>query len=89
MSPPPPGESQAAVYRDRVLDQLAARGFDIRGQIDVEKVLTAIQGDPCGKDATVIGEVVADHPGKVFMKTRIGGIRIVDMLTGEQLPRIC
>ena len=56
---------------------------------DVEKVLTAIQGDPCGKDATVIGEVVADHPGKVFMKTRIGGIRIVDMLTGEQLPRIC
>jgi hydrogenase expression/formation protein HypE len=56
---------------------------------DVDEVLTAMQGDPCGKDATVIGEVVADHPGKVFMKTRIGGTRIVDMLTGEQFPRIC
>jgi hydrogenase expression/formation protein HypE len=56
---------------------------------DVDEVLTAMQKDPCGKDATVIGEVVADHPGKVFMKTRIGGTRIVDMLTGEQFPRIC
>ncbi len=56
---------------------------------DVGKVLAAVQEDPCGKDATIIGEVVADHPGKVFMKTRIGGTRIVDMLTGEQLPRIC
>ena len=36
-----------------------------------------------------IGEVIDDHPGRVFMKTRIGGERIVDMLTGEQLPRIC
>jgi hydrogenase expression/formation protein HypE len=32
---------------------------------------------------------VADHPGRVTMQTRIGGNRIVDMLTGEQLPRIC
>jgi len=32
---------------------------------------------------------VADHPGRVLMKTRIGGSRIVDMLAGEQLPRIC
>jgi hydrogenase expression/formation protein HypE len=56
---------------------------------DVGNVLAAMQRDPWGKDATVIGEVVADHRGKVFMKTRIGGTRIVDMLTGEQLPRIC
>ena len=42
-----------------------------------------------GKNAVIIGEVVAEHPGKVFMRTRIGGVRIVDMLTGEQLPRIC
>jgi hydrogenase expression/formation protein HypE len=54
-----------------------------------DAVLKTIQSDPCGKDATVIGEVVADYPGKVFMKTRIGGKRIVDMLAGEQLPRIC
>ena len=55
----------------------------------VDAVLKAIQSDPRGKDATVIGEVIADDPGKVFMKTRIGGKRIVDMLAGEQLPRIC
>ena len=52
-------------------------------------VLKAIQSDPYGKDAAVIGRVVDDSPGKVFLKTRIGGKRIVDMLAGEQLPRIC
>ena len=54
-----------------------------------DAVLKAIKSDPYGKDAAVIGEVVDDHPGKVFLKTRIGGKRIVDMLAGEQLPRIC
>jgi hydrogenase expression/formation protein HypE len=52
-------------------------------------VLAAIQQSPYGKDACIIGEVIADHQGRVFMKTHIGGERIVDMLTGEQLPRIC
>ncbi len=52
-------------------------------------VLQTIQSDPYGKDAAVIGQVVDDHPGKVFLKTRIGGKRMVDMLAGEQLPRIC
>ncbi len=54
-----------------------------------EKVLEAIKLDDFGKDAAIIGEVVSDYPGQVFMKTRIGGTRVVDMLTGEQLPRIC
>ena len=54
-----------------------------------DAVLQAIKSDPCGKDAAVIGKVVTDYPGKVFMHTRIGGKRIVDMLAGEQLPRIC
>jgi len=54
-----------------------------------EMLLEAIQTDLLGKDACIIGEVVADHPGKVVMETRIGGTRIVDMLAGEQLPRIC
>ncbi|MBU1181622.1 MAG: hydrogenase expression/formation protein HypE [Proteobacteria bacterium] len=53
------------------------------------KVLSAIREDEFGKDACIIGEVVSGHPGKVFLETRIGGIRMVDMLTGEQLPRIC
>jgi len=56
---------------------------------DADAVLAAMRSDPRGHDAVVIGEVVAEHPGKVFMRTRIGGTRIVDMLTGEQLPRIC
>jgi hydrogenase expression/formation protein HypE len=54
-----------------------------------DAVLAAIQSDPYGKEAAVIGEVVKDHPGRVVLKTRIGGKRIVDMLSGEQLPRIC
>jgi hydrogenase expression/formation protein HypE len=51
--------------------------------------LTAIRQDPHGREACIIGEVVADHPAQVVLRTRIGGRRIVDMLTGEQLPRIC
>jgi len=54
-----------------------------------EKVLAAIRADEFGKDACIIGEAIADNPGKVIMQTSIGGSRIVDMLTGEQLPRIC
>jgi hydrogenase expression/formation protein HypE len=55
----------------------------------VNQVLTVIRRSPYGKEACIIGEVFDNHPGRVFMKTRIGGERIVDMLTGEQLPRIC
>ncbi len=54
-----------------------------------EAVLRAIIEDDFGKDASVIGEVVSDYPGKVIMQTSIGGTRIIDMLTVDQLPRIC
>ncbi|MCP4106838.1 MAG: hydrogenase expression/formation protein HypE [Desulfobacteraceae bacterium] len=54
-----------------------------------DKVLAAVRENEFGKDACIIGEVISDHPGRVIMETRIGGTRIVDMLTGEQLPRIC
>jgi hydrogenase expression/formation protein HypE len=54
-----------------------------------DNVLAAMRSHPFGKNAVIIGEVVADHPGTVIMKTRIGGSRVVDMLSGEQLPRIC
>lgn len=56
---------------------------------DSAKVLEVMQADEFGKDACIIGEVTKDHPDKVYMKTRIGGERIVHMLSGEQLPRIC
>jgi hydrogenase expression/formation protein HypE len=54
-----------------------------------EAVLAAMRDHPLGQEAVIIGEVVEDHPGRVFMRSRIGGMRVVDMLSGEQLPRIC
>lgn len=54
-----------------------------------ENVLSAVQEDDSGKEAAIIGEAVSEHPGKVVMKTRIGGTRIIDMLTGDQFQRIC
>jgi hydrogenase expression/formation protein HypE len=51
--------------------------------------LAAMQSHPLGAKAAMIGEVVSEHPEFVTMKTRIGGTRVVDMLSGEQLPRIC
>jgi hydrogenase expression/formation protein HypE len=54
-----------------------------------DAVLTAMRGHPLGHEATIIGRVIEEHPGKVTMRSRIGGLRIVDMLSGEQLPRIC
>uniref|UniRef100_UPI0032175372 hydrogenase expression/formation protein HypE n=1 Tax=uncultured Draconibacterium sp. TaxID=1573823 RepID=UPI0032175372 len=56
---------------------------------DAEKVLEVMQKNELGKEAEIIGEVVTDHPGKVVMQTQIGGKRIIDMLPGDQLPRIC
>jgi hydrogenase expression/formation protein HypE len=56
---------------------------------EAEAALAAIQGHPLGKGAAMIGEVTSEHPGFVVMKTRVGGTRVVDMLSGEQLPRIC
>jgi hydrogenase expression/formation protein HypE len=54
-----------------------------------EAALSAIRRHPLGTQAAIIGEVVADHAGFVTMRTRVGGNRVVDMLSGEQLPRIC
>ncbi|HEX4343602.1 MAG TPA: hydrogenase expression/formation protein HypE [Verrucomicrobiae bacterium] len=56
---------------------------------DADQVLKAMRAHALGRDAAIIGEVVADHPELMTMKTRVGGSRVVDMLSGEQLPRIC
>ncbi|MBH8562733.1 hydrogenase expression/formation protein HypE [Nostoc sp. CENA67] len=56
---------------------------------NAEAVLSAMKSHPAGKDACIIGEVIASPPGVVFLKTAFGTERIVDMLVGEQLPRIC
>lgn len=54
-----------------------------------DEVLSIFQSHPLGSEACLIGEVVTDFPGKVVLQTNFGSRRIVDMLTGEQLPRIC
>jgi hydrogenase expression/formation protein HypE len=56
---------------------------------DVSLAVSALRSQSLGEQAAVIGEVVDEHPGFVMMKTRVGGTRVVDMLSGEQLPRIC
>jgi hydrogenase expression/formation protein HypE len=53
------------------------------------EVLSAMRSHPRGSESVIIGSVTAEHPGMVVMETSIGGHRIVDMLSGEQLPRIC
>ncbi len=53
------------------------------------RVLEIMRENQYGKDAQIIGEVVADHPGRVVVTTTTGGTRIVDMPLGEQFPRIC
>jgi hydrogenase expression/formation protein HypE len=54
-----------------------------------ERAVDVLRRHPLGHEAVVIGRAVAEHPGTVVMKTRIGGERIVDVMSGEQLPRIC
>lgn len=51
--------------------------------------LDAMRAGPEGRYAVAVGESVADHPGRVAVRTLVGAHRIVDMLVGEQLPRIC
>ena len=52
-------------------------------------MLEILRKTQAGKNAAIVGEIVSDHPGRVRMQTSIGGQRYVEMLTGEQLPRIC
>ncbi len=52
-------------------------------------VLAAMEAHPAGKNSSIIGEVIDSNPGVVVMETLFGTARIVDMLVGDQLPRIC
>jgi hydrogenase expression/formation protein HypE len=54
-----------------------------------DMILQALRRNPYGAEAAVIGEVTAGHPGRVVLQTRLGASRIIDMLSGELLPRIC
>ncbi len=61
----------------------------IVAQKDAERVLTAMRKTRYGKEAAIIGEVTAEPRARVLMKTAIGATRVVDILAGEMLPRIC
>jgi hydrogenase expression/formation protein HypE len=56
---------------------------------DSEKVLLAMRKNKYGKHSEIMGKVTKEFPGKVILKTTIGSKRVVDLLSGEQLPRIC
>ena len=94
-------KEQAIPVRDQVQAACEILGFDplyvanegkllaIVPAAKVDEVLQAMRAHPYGTDSAVIGEIVREHPGRVVLTTGIGGRRIVDMLVGEQLPRIC
>jgi hydrogenase expression/formation protein HypE len=54
-----------------------------------ESLVERMRQHPLGTNASIIGEVTSDHAGMVLMKTGIGGTRVMDVMFGEQLPRIC
>ncbi len=54
-----------------------------------DAALAALRADPAGADAAIIGEVRAEPPGRVLSRTGFGGHRMIDMLVGDPLPRIC
>ena len=94
-------EEEKVLVRDEVLAACEMLGFDPlyvanEGKLvaivppeDTDKVLKGMQENHYGKEAAIIGEVRAEHPGRVVMKTCLGSSRIIDMLVGDILPRIC
>lgn len=56
---------------------------------DAERIVETLKKNPFGKSAALIGEITGQHQGKAWLDTLVGGKRIIDMLSGQQLPRIC
>jgi hydrogenase expression/formation protein HypE len=56
---------------------------------DADRLLAIMRDHPLGRDAAQVGEVVGDHPGMVTLRTALGSERVVPLLAGDQLPRIC
>lgn len=94
-------EEEAIPVRDEVRGACEMLGIDplyvanegklvaLMSAEDAEAVLAKMRHHRYGKNAAIIGEVQPDHPGRVVMKTTLGASRIVDMLVGDPLPRIC
>lgn len=56
---------------------------------DADLVVSTMRDHELGRNTTIVGEISAEYPGKAWMQTGVGGRRVLDMLAGEQLPRIC
>jgi hydrogenase expression/formation protein HypE len=94
-------DEKAIPVREIVAGTCEVFGFDPLYLANEGKVVMVVRGDAAGEvlrtlkshrhgsEAAIIGEIVESNPGKVVMQTSIGGKRIVDMLSGEMLPRIC
>jgi hydrogenase expression/formation protein HypE len=54
-----------------------------------EEALDTLQSHPLGREAAIIGYVTEEHPQRVVIRTMLGARRVLDMLVGGQLPRIC
>lgn len=94
-------DETAIPVREEVRGICEVFGYDPLYMANEGKVLMVVPGDqadavlermrrhPLGRDGALFGTVVEEHPGKVVLHTEIGGRRLLDMLAGEQLPRIC
>ena len=94
-------DERALPVRDEVRGVCEILGFDplylanegklvlVLPRDSVQTVLAALRAHPLGRDAAVIGQISKRAPGRVFMQTHIGGQRVLDMLVGDMLPRIC
>lgn len=61
----------------------------VAGKDDADKIVAKIKESPFGKEASIIGEISENHKGMAWLNTSVGGRRIIEMLSGQQLPRIC
>ncbi|WP_099187149.1 hydrogenase expression/formation protein HypE [Tepidibacter mesophilus] len=89
------------LVKDEVMSMCEMLGFDplymanegklvvIVSNNDANRVLEAMKKNPLGRDSMIIGEVINDNKRSVYLKTEIGGTRMLNMHEGELLPRIC
>jgi hydrogenase expression/formation protein HypE len=94
-------DETALPIRDGVKAMCEILGFDplhvanegkviiVASEKDADDILKILKNTESGIDSSIIGRVVDDHPGKVVLKNATGGRRIIDSLSGDQLPRIC
>ncbi len=59
------------------------------GSDEADEILKCMKTNPYGTNASIIGEIVDEHKGMAWLETIVGGKRIIDMISGQQLPRIC